>query len=480
MHPEWMISQLKGTATKPYEAVDRQSAGDIVRELLIKHKQCEGDYDKIYTDALGGSVRDISYRLWCFCRTYFSYREETGYLQYVNGPLYMLLHPTVDCKNYSLFCGGMIDAINRNDHPIDWEYRFVSYDPEDPDPGHVFVVVNPGQGEIWVDPVAGVFNYKNVYYWEINKTPSGSAKVGRIGKMPAKMGITSSESALLTQLSDYANGLVEAVNLSTATNTINTITEGVVTGILNVLVPGLSIALYALKQLQVPLNNAFGVGSVAARVYSDITSLNVIGLFNDVFNGRTYDMDQYWGAAFYYYMVSGQNITNQDQVTDAQVGPALKWFIDRTGVFISGREHIMALIQGSSAYLALASVNSDTTTDPARVQAAVKVAQSYWKIIGSPSPSYDNFDPSLKGLWAQTIGVFDTGLTAIAASYGETAETYAANTGDQYAINENAGLPATTPAVVTDFLTSELIPGISNAYLIGAGIAAIIVYNLTD
>lgn len=463
-------------------AVDRQSANDIIREILIKHQQCKGDYDLIYSDALGGSVRDISYRLWTFCRWYFNYVEETGYQQYVSGPSYMLTHPNVDCKNYSLFCGGMIDAISRNDHPIAWEYRFVSYMKDDPDPGHVFVVVNPGQDEIWLDPVAGVFNYKNLYYYEVNKTPRGSApaKVGRIGRIPAKMGITSTESALLTQLSDYANGLVEAVQLSTSTNTINTITEGVVIGIANALVPGISLALAALKTFQVPLNNAFGVGSVAARVYSDITSLNVIGLFNDVFNGRTYDMDQYWGAAFYYYMVAGQNITNQDQVTDAQVGPALKWFIDRTGVFISGREHIMALISGASTYLALASVNSDTTTDPARVQAAVKVAQSYWKTIGSPSPSYDNFDPSLKNTWAATIGVFDTGLTAIAASYNETAETYAAQTNDQYAINENAGLPATTPAAITNFLTSEFIPGISNAYLIGAALAALIVYDLTD
>jgi hypothetical protein len=476
-----MISQLKGTSTKPYEAVDRQSSDDIVRELLIKHQQCKGDYDKIYIDALGGSLRDVCYRLWTFCRSYFSYREETGYLQYVAGPWYMLTHPTVDCKNYSLFCGGMLDAINRNDYPIDWEYRFVSYFKNDPDPGHVFVVVNPDSDNIWLDPVAGVFNYKNVYYHEINKTPRGSAaKVGQIGRMPAKMGISSTENALLTQLSDYANGLVEAVTLSTSTNTINTITEGVVTGILNVLVPGLSIALLALKQLQVPLNNAFGVGSVAARVYSDITSLNVIGLFNDVFNGRTYDMDQYWGAAFYYYMVSGQNITNQDKVTDAQVGPALKWFIDRTGVFISGREHIMALISGASTYIALHSVNSDTTIDPARVQAAVAVAQKYWRVIGAPSPSYSNFDPSLKGAWAATIGVFDTGLTAIAASYGETPETYAAQTNYQYATNENAGLPATTPAGIADFLTGELIPGISNAYLIGAGIAALIVYNIAD
>lgn len=476
-----MISQLKGTGTSPYMAVDRQSADDIIREILVKHEQCKGDYDRIYTDALGGSLRDVCYRLWTFCRSYFSYREETGYLQYVNGPLYMLKHPTIDCKNYSLFCGGMLDAISRNDYTINWEYRFVSYMKEDPDPGHVFVVVNPGTDNIWLDPVAGVFNYKNVYYWEVNERPRGSAaKVGRIGKLPAKMGITSSENNLLTQLSDYADGLVEAVNLSTATNTINTITQGVVTGILNVLVPGLSVALLALKQLQVPINNAFGVGSAAARVYSDITSLNVIGLFNDVFNGRTYDMDQYWGAAFYYYMVSGQNITNQDQVTDAQVGPALKWFIDRTGVFISGREHIMALISGASTYIALAKVNSDTTTDPQRVAAAVRVAQAYWPVVGSPSPSYQNFDPSLKGVWAQTVGVFDTGLTAIAASYGETAETYAAQTGDQYAINENAGLPATTPAGVAQFLDGQLIPGISNAYLLGAGFAMLIVYSLTS
>lgn len=113
----------------------------------------------------------------------------------------------------------------------------------------------------------------------------------------------------------------------------------------------------------------------------------------------------------------------------------------------------MALIAGVTEYTAYAKVNGDTTTNVSVVQAGVQVAKQYWPITGTPNENYATFDLSLLGAWANTVGVFDTGLTQIAASYGETAQTYAAQTGDQYAINEDAGLPATDSAAESTIVT---------------------------
>lgn len=468
-----MIRKLSGTAPEPYWPVDRQSAGDIMREMVACHVECQEDYDKIVgclNDA--DDLYKICYQLWKFCRTNFTYVIESGEQQNISCPYTILTGGKVDCKNYALFCAGMLAALKRKGYPLSWCFRFASYEMFDPAPGHVFVVVNKDTDNIWVDPVLSPFDYHMPYLWHKDKRPKQPSRVGAIGY--ARIG--SPETDLLSKASEYQQGLLQAVTLSSTTSTMNTITAGLVMGITTVLVPGLGAALKVLSLAQAPLNNAFGVGSVGARVYSDITSFNVVGLVSDIFNGRTYDSDQYWGAALYYFYVEGKDITNQDQVADSMVWPALKWFIDRTGVFISGRQHIMGLLAGASTYTAYAKVNSYTTTNAAQVQAAVEVAQKYWPINGAPSKDYESFPAGLKGSWANTVGVFDTGLTTLAASFGETAETYAAQTGDQYATNENEGLPATTSPLLGG---ESIIPGVPNIYLI-AGFAVIAVIGLTS
>jgi hypothetical protein len=465
-----LIAALQGTQPKPYMAVDRQTAGDIMREMMECHNDCKSHYDRIYQFFEGGDIVDICYRLWKFCRTQLTYEEEDVNVQNVSCPYTILTYGKVDCKNYALFIGGVIDAMKRHGLAVVWNFRYASYELWDPIPGHVFIVVNPNTDDIWVDPVLPDFNNHLFYWYKKDKRPKASQAMAGIGRLRIGGRIGSAESDLLGQLLQYQQGVQQAIQLSQQTNTLNTITEGILKGA-STFVPGVAAALAVLKLIQVPLNNAFGVGSAAARVYSDITSFNFVGLFNDVFNGRTYNSDQYWGAAFYYWYVKGQDINNQDKVTDAMVAPALQWFIDRTGVFISGRQHIMGLIAGASTYMGYAKANTDTTTNAAQVIAAVKVAQTYWKLPSAPNENYATFDGSLKGSWANTVGVFDTGLAQIAQQYGETAETYAAQTGDAYATNENAGLPATA---TTD---TDIIPGVPNLYLY-IGFAGILVMGL--
>src|ERR1700761_4890028 len=80
---------------------------------------------------------------------------------------------------------------------------------------------------------------------------------------------------------------------------------------------------------------------------------------------------------------------------------AMKWFEDKLGVFISGREHLEALQKSAQTYMNYYGVNNYTTTDPTRVANAVAVMQRYMPQSG--------FDQS-PGAWANTVGVFDSAL----------------------------------------------------------------------
>lgn len=409
-------------------AVEDQDVPDIVRRMMMKFEKTKGDYDKIYTYFDGGSIDDICRRLWTFCRKNFNYVIEDEEVQNVSSPITMLTNGEVDCKNYSLFIAGVLDAMRRHGKDLTWEFRYASYKLLQP-PGHVFVVVNPRTDDIWVDPVLDQYNYKLFYWHKISKRAKGVRAIAGIpGTRRARVG--SAESDLLSNLKEYADGIAQGVSSAVKTSSLNTITKTVLQSA-SMAIPGAPEAMAVLKSASTFLNDAFGAGSTAARLVSDLASFNVTGLFNDLFNGRTYNSDQYWGAVYYQNKVLGRNTTDQSQVVDSDVAPALKWFMDRLGIFISGREHILAIIKSPADYMALAKVNSDTTTDPTRVQAAYQVASRYFT-------NPNSFDQAGRGSWANTVGVYDQQIINLANQYGVTPEAVAAQTGYAYAAQDVA------------------------------------------
>lgn len=466
MNKASLISALQGTQPAPYTVVDQQSINDIIGTIVQKHKECTRDYDRIagYFDKGSDDVYSTCQQIWNFCKNNLTYSEESETWQYCSCPYTILTGTSVDCKNYALFIGGVLDALKRRGMHLTWKFRFASYDLLEPRPGHVFVVVNENTDNIWVDPVLDSFN-QHLYYWYKRDRRPTVMSLGKIAGLPSVGNAAGDQ--LQSQLIEYAEGVTGAVQLGKQTNTINTITQGVLMTA-SLAVPVVAAAIAILKAAQPLFNNAFGVGSAAARVYNDITSFNVVGLFNDLFNGRTYQYQIYWLAAMHQYYVLGKsNITNQDQMTDADVWPAVKWFIDRTGVYISGTQTIAALVKGRAAYIALAKVNGGITTDTARVDDAVRVAQTYWSGVPIDPGSTGNFLPGRAGSWANTIGVFDLGIAQIAQQYGMTPEQYVEQTGIDYTTN-----PTGTSS------SSQLIPGIDNLWLVAAGVGVLVLAEI--
>lgn len=138
-----------------------QSVEDIIENLLRTHNQYKKEYDKIYENFVGVDLYDTAENIFDFLKKHTDYTIESEHFQCLKSPSAILHQVKNDCKNYALFIGGVLDALQRNyDWPINWAYRFASYNGSQ-EPGHVFVVINPGtRQEIWIDPVLDTFNEK--------------------------------------------------------------------------------------------------------------------------------------------------------------------------------------------------------------------------------------------------------------------------------------------------------------------------------
>lgn len=149
----------------------QQSVKNIIAEVLDAHRHNAKLYDLIALYFDSDDTEEICKTLYSFCKKNFRYKEETEDEQTTATPQGLLTWGKdvgVDCKHYSSFCGGVLDALNRVcGRNIDWNYRFASYRPFQKTPHHVFVVVNDDGVERWIDPTPGA--NEQIPIWQLDK-----------------------------------------------------------------------------------------------------------------------------------------------------------------------------------------------------------------------------------------------------------------------------------------------------------------------
>jgi hypothetical protein len=179
----------------PYKGINTrvrlfQSVGDIMSGIIATHKAYAREYDKIAPRFDKGTNTQVLRSIYAFLLENTHYKIEPNDKQTLRSPAAILAlggNPAhgLDCKSYSLFIGGVLDALNRRGRKFNWCYRFASYKMLDKIPHHVFVVVNPDTtNEIFIDPVIKPFNYKKAYFYKIDKYPPTMAlySVSGIGR----------------------------------------------------------------------------------------------------------------------------------------------------------------------------------------------------------------------------------------------------------------------------------------------------------
>jgi hypothetical protein len=154
-----------------------QSVNDIIHSLMVAHNQYKSHYDKIAGEFVGHNNRQTAYNIWKFLKKNVPYKAEPDTMQTIKSPSAIISTGLMgkksllknDCKNYSLFAGGILSALNRQGYKIPYVYRFSSYNYFDHTPGHVFIVINPDGNEIWLDAVLNEFDYKKQYTFKKDK-----------------------------------------------------------------------------------------------------------------------------------------------------------------------------------------------------------------------------------------------------------------------------------------------------------------------
>lgn len=190
---EQILKQLPPFNNRRDVLVNDQDVADIITGILATHQQYAKQYDKIAPYFIGGNNYQTGRNIWTFLKNNVRYKVEPESAQMLKSPAAIVTGTvngrtnTSDCKNMSLFTGGVLSAINRAGGRINWCYRFASYKLWDKVPQHVFCVINPDtNNEIWVDAVLPTYNNKKQYYYKTDRKVNNMALVALSGTMAGK------------------------------------------------------------------------------------------------------------------------------------------------------------------------------------------------------------------------------------------------------------------------------------------------------
>lgn len=190
---EQILNKLPPFNNRRDVLVNDQDVADIITGILATHQQYAKQYDKIAPYFIGANNYETGRNIWTFLKNNVRYKVEPESAQMLKSPAAIVTGTvngrtnTSDCKNMSLFTGGVLSAINRAGGRINWAYRFASYKLWDKVPQHVFVVINPDtKNEIWVDAVLPTYNNKKQYYYKTDRKVNNMALVALSGTMAGK------------------------------------------------------------------------------------------------------------------------------------------------------------------------------------------------------------------------------------------------------------------------------------------------------
>jgi len=155
------LSPYKGQYTI---LVKEQDTKDIISGILENHYIYCNEYDKIYSLFVGRNLKETANNVFNFLKSNVPYFIEPGDMQTLRSPSAIVANLNgADCKSYSLFANGVLDAYRRNEgKDFDVFYRFAGYNGDFIE--HVFSAVCDCDKNkfFYIDPVLYNFDDRSV------------------------------------------------------------------------------------------------------------------------------------------------------------------------------------------------------------------------------------------------------------------------------------------------------------------------------
>ena len=119
------------------------------------------------------------YNIWQFVKNNIRYAADKSGHEVVQYPNYLFYNGKGDCKSFSILTGDLLRNVHNG--KIDFRYRFISQDPFDKIPKHVYVVATLSDGyECVLDAVYSQFDREPYRYYKTDRAAfriKGTAKV---------------------------------------------------------------------------------------------------------------------------------------------------------------------------------------------------------------------------------------------------------------------------------------------------------------
>lgn len=340
-----------------------QDTTDIMKEVYAAHRHFIQDYDLITNYFAYKDPVQLAKDIFDYCKNNFTYKIESEKLQTTRSPAGILYTKKIDCKHYSGFIAGVMDAIRRKYKlNFDLYYRFGSYDIFDTMPGHVFVVMVYNGQEYWIDPVLDSFNKRSPAPISYIDKKIRNMALYRLSGLTQPQNISERTKNRISAIADTALGSLYDQYSKKLANELDKATASI---------PFVSLATGLVSSF-------FGAGGISDW----LTPGGIINELKGAIFGRAFRGGQYWlGEKFRYYIL-GEDIHTKDPdtVTDAAVSTAITTFSVGFGVPIEDYQDILNLQKGADAYIKR---YVDLGADPAlisreAVNRAVSLKQSYF------------------------------------------------------------------------------------------------------
>lgn len=172
---EKILGKLPPFKNEVQQITENQSYSDIEQAILNAHLKYADQYLKIAPFFYKGSFYKSAKFLFQWVVENIPYKIESSYSQKIKSPAAIIATHSSDCKNYSLFIGGVLQGLEKLYFPgLSIKYRFANYSGGKY-PEHVYVIANYKGEEIILDAVTKKFNIEEIYYFHIDKKPKNMA-----------------------------------------------------------------------------------------------------------------------------------------------------------------------------------------------------------------------------------------------------------------------------------------------------------------